>query len=120
MLNMSIGSKLYTWIYGNFVGSDEFGNKYYCNSKDFESVVAKRWVIFEGEIEASKVPPHWHAWLHKTVNKPPINYTHKHKWQKEHQPNMSGTSQAYYPDSHPYSKSYNIKQIKKEYEKWKP
>ena len=117
---MSLGTKIYTWLYGNLVGSDEFRNKYYCSSKNFNSELAKRWVIFDGEIEASRVPPHWHAWLHKTTNVPPIGYSHKYKWQKDHQPNMTGTSQAYFPSSHPLSKLYDIKRAKTDYEKWKP
>lgn len=117
---MTLGTKIYTWIYGNLVGSDQFGNLYYCNSKNFESNSAKRWVIFNGEIEASKVPPHWHAWLHKTINKPPINYSHKYDWQKDHSHNSTGTAKAYYPSSHPLSKSTNSAKIKKEYEKWQP
>ena len=117
---MTLGTKIYTWFYGNLVGLDQFGNKYYCNSKDIESKLAKRWVIFDGGIEASKVPPHWHAWLHKTINKPPINYFHKYDWQKDHNPNLTGTSEAYYPDSHPLSKSKNVLKDKNEYEKWHP
>ena len=117
---MILGTKVYTWLFGNFVGSDEFENKYYCNSKDFKSESAKRWVMFNGEIEASRIPPHWNAWLQKTINVPPINYSHKYKWQKKHQPNMTGTSQAYLPSSHPFSKSYNIKKVKTDYEKWIP
>ena len=75
---MSLGTTIYTWYCGNLVGEDEFGNKYYCNIKDFEETKAKRWVIFKGSIEATKVPPHWHAWLHKSVDNPPINYKHKY------------------------------------------
>ena len=116
---MSISTRIYTWFYGEFVGKDEFGNKYYCNSKNFESESAKRWVIFEGDIEASKVPPHWHAWLHKTINVPPINYSHNYKWQKKHKPNLTGTAEAYYPSSHPLSKSKKNSDSK-EYEKWRP
>ena len=102
---MSIGTKIYTWLYGNYVGSDELENKYYCNSKDFSNIKYKRWVIFKGEIEASKIPPHWHAWLHKSIDKAPINYSHEYDWQKNHQPNHTGTSKAYYPNSHPLSNS---------------
>ena len=76
--------------------------------------------MYHGEIEASRIPPHWHAWLHKTINVPPIHYSHKYKWQKDHQPNMTGTSQVYLPSSHPLSKTYNIKKFKTDYEKWKP
>tara|TARA_B100001250_G_C19236825_1_gene544745 strand:+ start:108 stop:458 length:351 start_codon:yes stop_codon:yes gene_type:complete len=116
---MSIGTKIYTWIYGNYVGSDELENKYYCNSKDFNNINYKRWVIFKGEIEASKIPPHWHAWLHKSIDKPPINYTHEYDWQKNHQPNYTGTSKAYYPISHPLSNS-SKKTDDSDYEKWQP
>ena len=117
---MNLGTTLYTLIYGNLVGKDEYGNKYYCNSKNFESELAKRWVIYFKEIEASKVPAHWHAWLHKTINKPPIDYKHKYKWQKDHTQNMTGTKQAYFPPSYPLSKKYNSDQEKNEYESWTP
>ena len=117
---MSIGTSIYTWLYGNLVGDDNYGNKYYCNSKDYNDLESKRWVIFCGEIEASKIPPHWHAWLHKTIDFPPINYVHKYSWQKDHSSNQTGTDQAYYPDSHPLSKSHKINAIKSEYETWNP
>ena len=52
---MSFGTILYTWLCGNFVGKDEYGNKYYCNSKNFESHLAKRWVLYYKEVEASKI-----------------------------------------------------------------
>ena len=116
---MNLGTKIYTLLFGNLVGQDQFGNKYYCNSNKFESKSAKRWVIFYKEIEASKVPPHWHAWLHKTINVSPINYSHKYSWQKEHSENFTGTSNAYFPNSHPLSKSLDNIKSKKEYERWK-
>lgn len=117
---MNIGTKLYTWFFGNYVGKDSERNKYYSDSKDFTSPNAKRWVIYNGEIEASRVPPHWHAWLHKMTNKPPINYIQKYKWQKKHQPNKTGTVDAYYPNSHPLSKNINENKKQSDYESWKP
>ena len=117
---MSFGTKLYTWLYGKLVGTDETGNKYYTNNDNQNDISAKRWVIFEGDIEASKIPPHWHAWLHKTIDIPPLNYSHKYYWQKNHQENMTGTKNAYYPSSHPLSKTYKPNQIKKEYDSWSP
>ena len=117
---MSFGTTLYTWIYGNLVGQDDYLNNYYCNSKNFNDLDSKRWVMFNGEIEASKIPPHWHAWLHKSIDVPPLNYSHKYKWQKDHEQNMTGTDNAYYPSSHPLSKSYKHNEIKKEYDSWSP
>ena len=117
---MSIGTKIYTFFYGNFVGKDEKGNKYYSNHKDFSNINAKRWVIFNGEIEATKIPAHWHAWLHKSIDVPPLNYSHKYDWQKDHQTNMTGTVDAHFPSSHPLSKSYNPEKQIKEYDSWSP
>ena len=117
---MSLGTKIYTWFYGNFVGTDELGNKYYCDSKDFSNFNYKRWVIFNGKVEATKVPPEWHAWLHKSIDAPPINYAHKYQWQKNHQPNFTGTKRAYLPSSHPLSKNYNSDNEKNDYESWTP
>ena len=88
---MSFGTKIYTWLKGNLVGEDNKGNQYFCNSKDFKDLKAKRWVMFKYEIEASNIPPHWHAWLHKSIKDPPINYSPKYKWQKDHEPNKTGT-----------------------------
>ncbi|MDC0226757.1 NADH-ubiquinone oxidoreductase subunit NDUFA12 family protein [Alphaproteobacteria bacterium] len=117
---MSFGTKIYTWLYGNLVGIDDQQNKYYCNSSDFTDIDAKRWVIFNGVIEATKIPPQWHSWLHKTIDIPPYNYKHKYFWQKDHEQNMTGTNKAYYPSSHPLSKSYNNEEVKKEYDSWNP
>ena len=117
---MSIGNKIYTWLYGKYVGSDEIGNKYYANSQNFKDKKVKRWVVFKGEIEATKIPPHWHAWLHKTIDNPPLKYKHQYAWQKNHKQNMTGTTEAYYPSSYPLSKTYNPDQIKEDYESWTP
>ena len=117
---MSFGTKLYTWFYGKFVSKDEFGNKYYTNTKNPSDLNSKRWVIFVGEIEASKIPPHWHAWLHKSIDEPPINYSHKYSWQKDHKQNMTGTNNAHFPQSNPLSKNYKSDHVKADYESWSP
>ena len=117
---MSFGTKLYTWLYGKFVGTDEIGNKYYTNCNNQNDLSAKRWVMFKGEIEASKIPPHWHAWLHKSIDIPPLDYTHKYVWQKNHKQNMTGTNEAYFPSSSPLSKNYKSDHIKADYESWSP
>ena len=117
---MSIGTKLYTWMYGKLVGTDEVGNKYYTNSENHKDLNAKRWVMFNGEIEASKIPPHWHAWLHKSIDEPPLNYSHKYPWQKDHKPNMTGTKDAHFPSSNPLSKDYKPDHVKADYESWSP
>ena len=59
----TLGTRLQTIFFGKLVGEDELGNKYYQNKK------GKRWVIYNGEVEASKIPNDWYSWMHHTNNK---------------------------------------------------
>ncbi len=54
---MNLGTILYTWIFGELVGSDEFGNRYYHNPEDLRRGRERRWVMYKGDHEPSKVPP---------------------------------------------------------------
>ncbi|MGY4370268.1 NADH:ubiquinone oxidoreductase subunit [Bradyrhizobium sp. LB1.3] len=58
----------------------------------------RRWVIYNGYAEASRIPPSWHGWMHHTVDVPPTqdNYQPR-EWEKPHQPNLTGTANAYRP-----------------------
>ena len=103
----TLGTRIKTIFTGKFVGKDNFGNKYYQNK------YGKRWIIYSGEIDSSKIPVEWYSWMHFTHNK--IEKTHdfkKYEWQKPHQPNLTGTEKAYYP--------YKEKDAtKKKYKAWK-
>ena len=64
----------------------------------------RRWVIYAGQPEASKVPPEWHGWLHGTQVEPPTEVTPVHyPWMKPHLPNLTGTPLAYRPPGHTLS-----------------
>ena len=103
----TLGTKLKTILFGRFVGQDSFGNKYY------ESKNGKRWVIYSDEIDASKIPVEWYSWMHFTKNKIEKNHNlEKYDWQKPHQPNMTGSDKAYYPNK-------NKDVTKKKYKTWK-
>ena len=89
----TIGTQLWTWRKGERVGEDAQGNIFYRNADD-----SRRWVIFKGEAEASKVSPEWHGWLHRTWDEPPTELALPHKaWEKPHQENLTGTVAAYAP-----------------------
>lgn len=95
---MTIGTKLYTMLNGELVGTDSQGNKYYRGKRAPKGSPAKRWVIYDGAVEASKVPADWHSWLHYTTDAVPDAGTQRRwEWQKEHVPNMTGTADAYRP-----------------------
>ena len=106
----TVGTLIYTLFTGKFAGSDQFGNKYYFNSK------GKRWVIYKNDIEASKIPPEWHLWIHSLTLKIPSNNINKFSWQKPHEENLTGTSKAYKPEGSLFS---DVKKNMKKYETWK-
>jgi NADH:ubiquinone oxidoreductase subunit len=58
---------------GKFVGEDDFGNRYYAAKtiRDGDAGRQRRWVIYKGYAEPSKVPAEWHGWLHNTFKEPP-------------------------------------------------
>ena len=92
----TIGTLIYTWLNGELVGTDEFGNRYYrAKSGEFYGR-QRRWVVYHGSPEASKVPPEWHAWLHH-LSDAPLDEAQRHAWQQEHVPNLTGTRAAYRP-----------------------
>src|SRR2546429_396813 len=97
----SCGTLLWTALYGEFVGEDEFGNRYYRTRGgkiDPGLGFERRWVIYSGTAEASIVPPSWHGWLHHTVDTLPTqeNVTPR-PWWKPHRPNLTRTPGAYRP-----------------------
>jgi len=51
----TLNTQLFTWRKGIKVGEDAEGNVYYRNADS-----SKRWVIFNGEIEATRVNADWH------------------------------------------------------------
>ena len=89
----TIGTALWSWRHGEQVGEDAAGNRYF-QTRDG----ARRWVIYDGANDASRVPPEWHGWLHHTLDVlpdeglPPVR-----AWQAEPTPNLTGTDRAYRP-----------------------
>ncbi len=116
----TLGTRLYTLFNGRFVGKDEFGNRYYRTKARHGFLKEKRWVIYRGRDEASKVPPEWHGWLHCTIDKPPSEEPlPRQDWEKEHQPNLTGTPAAYRPPGHMLEGGRRDKATG-DYEPWRP
>jgi NADH:ubiquinone oxidoreductase subunit len=92
---------VHTWLFGEFVGTDSSGNRYYRDRRSKGGKRERRWVLYNGEAEPSRVPPEWHAWLHRIVADPPKPEALRPRpWQKPHQPNLTGTDRAYRPPGH--------------------
>lgn len=115
-----LGTILQTRLSGVEVGRDEFGNVYYRSRQTPKGEREKRWVIYAGEPEASKVPPEWHIWLHHTADAPLSEKSSFHKsWQKPYQPNLTGTAEAYFPPGHTFAGGRRHKATG-DYQAWKP
>lgn len=84
----TVGTLFETWLSGVLVGTDSFGNRYYRSKKG-----GRRWVVYRGSVDASRVPAEWHGWLHHLTDLPPAKETAG----AGHLPNMSGTGGAYRP-----------------------
>ena len=99
--SQTFGTQFWTWMYGEAVGEDEFGNRYYRTRGgkiDPTLHVERRWVIYKGYAESSTIPPAWHGWMHHIVDQPPTQVTYKPRaWEKPHRPNLTGTPGAYRP-----------------------
>jgi NADH:ubiquinone oxidoreductase subunit len=97
----TFGTQLWTWRFGELVGVDDEGNRYFrTKGRKIDPTLGfeRRWVVYNGYAEASRVPPSWHGWLHHTVDVAPTEESYEpHEWEKPHVPNMTGTPSAYRP-----------------------
>lgn len=89
----SLTTMLSTRLTGVQVGTDPLGNVYYRSKKG-----DRRWVIYEGSNDASRIPPDWYAWIHRMIDDvpdealpPPPSFL------KPATANMTGTPLAYRP-----------------------
>jgi len=111
-----IGTLLQTKLFGHLVGQDAFGNRYYREAASEPGMPEKRWVMYKGEPEASKVPAEWHIWLHHTADAP-IPDANRKAWQRPHIANMTGTPQAWFP---PSLEGKNRPKATGDYQSWTP
>ena len=109
----TLGTQLFTWRRGQKVGTDVQGNIYYQTKGG-----KRRWVIYNGESEASRVSPDWHGWLHFTWDQPPTSAPLTHKaWEQPHQENLTGTVAAYAPAG---SLRRAVPADRGDYDAWRP
>lgn len=111
--NQTLGTKLFTFLKGKKVGSDNENNKFYIHKKNSQ----KRWIIYNGLMDASRIPAEWHDWLHHRTDEIPNESDKKLNWYKMHKENSTGTDEAYSPD---LSKDKEPAILKKNYEPWRP
>ena len=140
-LAMGIFGKIFTWWDGatlgthlwasrqggEHVGTDYAGNKYYRKARKGGEVATgsytqaeKRWVIYNGANDASRVPAEWHGWLHGAFDDVPESHLPPAKvWEADYTPNATGTAGAYLPQGALERGGRRAKAVG-DYEAWSP
>ena len=98
----TIGTMVHTARKGEHVGSDAQGNRYYRTRRKQGAAKGqaseRRWVIYNGANDASRVPAEWHGWLHGSFDDVPESHLPPPRiWETEFTPNATGTAKAYLP-----------------------
>ena len=89
------GTGLFTRLHGSEVGRDDAGNLYYESKREPK----RRWVIYNGNNDGSRVPPEWQMWLKGTITDlPEKSLPPRRTFQKPAEPNLTGTMAAFRPD----------------------
>jgi len=125
----TITTHLFTARKGEHVGTDAEGNKYYrqrsgkgSKSQPDGSYTSreKRWVIYNGANDASRVPVEWHGWLHGAFDDVPESELPPAKvWEADYTPNATGTLDAYRPQG-ALEKGGKRAHAVGDYEAWSP
>lgn len=94
----TIGTLLNSWRHGAEVGTDAQGNRYFRSRRKSPDGRERRWVIYDGSNDASRVPPEWHGWLHGQFDDVPESRLPPPRiWEADYTPNATGTEAAYLP-----------------------
>ena len=105
---------------GQLVGEDSQGNRFFEERRPSLEGRKRRWVIYSGLAEASRVDADWHGWMHHTLDEPPTKAAYKrHAWERPHQPNLTGTLKAYRPKGS-LARGGERAKAAADYESWTP
>ncbi|HWL83405.1 MAG TPA: NADH-ubiquinone oxidoreductase subunit NDUFA12 family protein [Roseomonas sp.] len=117
---MSFLQRLTTGLSASKIGTDRFGNTYWESRKSWLGYGRKRrFVLYNGAPEPTKVPPEWHCWLHH-ITDAPLPEKKLYSWQKEPRQNMTGTALAYRPPAHSRAAAVQRPPTAGDYEAWTP
>lgn len=114
----TVGTSLFSRRNGRQIGSDLAGNTYFESKKPIGGTT-RRWVMYNGPNDASRVPPAWFGWLHHQTDIIPTELPPPRPWVKDPVPNLTGTSAAYRPVG-ALERGGNRAAATGDYEAWSP
>ncbi len=96
MIVNNFGTLIYSFLFGEKVGQDIKGNKFFIN----RGKKNKKWVLFKSKVDPTQLSVEWHQWL-TDLDKFDVPKTSlkNYKWQKDRDSNRTGTKKAYHPKS---------------------
>ena len=100
--------RIYLFFRSTKVGGDQYGNQYFEAKRTDSFGRKKRFCLYSGRPEASKISPEWHLFMHYQVEAKDVKTNYKqHKWQKPFVPDITLTEVKYLPKNHPLFSSKN-------------
>lgn len=114
----TIGTRLWSRRNGGSVGTDALGNAYFEGGRAIDGR-KRRWVIYAGANDSSRVTAAWHGWLHNTTDVVPTDLPPPRAWQKDSLPNLTGTDAAFRPAG-ALERGGNRAAATGDYEAWSP
>ncbi|HSG33977.1 MAG TPA: NADH:ubiquinone oxidoreductase subunit NDUFA12 [Sphingomonadaceae bacterium] len=116
----TIGTSLFSALNGEQIGVDAQGNRYFRSKRKDADGRERRWVIYEGANDASRVPAEWHGWLHGSFDDVPESRLPPPRiWETDYSPNATGTAAAYRPQG-ALEKGGKRAAATGDYESWTP
>lgn len=81
---MSLGTYLYTKIFGNLVGTDSLGNAYYESNQKRWFGKKNRWTIYcKKNNSIANIDSSWFQWCHYLSDIPPMKLAKQYHWMIE-------------------------------------
>jgi len=94
--------RIYLFFCGTKIGIDQYGNQYFEVKRTDSFGRKKRFCLYNGTPEASKISPEWHLFMHYQIEAKDVKTNYKqHKWQKPFVPDITLSDAKYLPKNHP-------------------
>jgi NADH:ubiquinone oxidoreductase subunit len=104
----------------SLIGQDEQGNRFFEERKPSLEGRKRRYVIYKGLADPSRITADWHGWMHHTFDDPPtVAPLPRKAFERDHQANMTGTLFAYRPKGAEGAGDQRASSSG-DYEAWKP
>jgi NADH:ubiquinone oxidoreductase subunit len=98
---MKVLVKIYLTFFATKVGEDEYGNQFFELKRLDYLGRKKRYCLYKGVVEASKISPEWHPFMHYQIEAKDVKkHFREYKWQKPALPDTTLSAYKFLPKNH--------------------